>query len=80
MTAEDDDAERTTSIGLYNYAGSYSRCANNLARVKPKGVTHPDEPIDFLFYHSIELVGPKKIETGPRKQRLGPTVGSRFSG
>jgi hypothetical protein len=55
MTAEDDDAERTTSIGLYNYAGSYSGCAHALARVKPRGVTHPDEPINFLFYHSIEL-------------------------
>jgi len=54
MTAEDDDAERITSIGLYRYAGSYSGCANALAHVKPKGVTHLDEPISF-FYHSIEL-------------------------
>lgn len=55
MTADNDDAQRTTSIGFYDYAGSYLGCANALAHVKPKGVTHPDEPINFLFYHSIEL-------------------------
>ena len=46
--------ERTPPIGLFNYARSYWRSAEQLRASKPD-VTHPDAPISFLFYHAIEL-------------------------
>jgi hypothetical protein len=46
--------DRTPPLGLFNYARSYWRSAEQLRRSKPK-VTHPDAPILFLFYHAIEL-------------------------
>lgn len=51
---EKDDNERTTSIGLFNYAESFWRSARVLNANRPK-VTHPDEPVNFLYYHAIEL-------------------------
>ncbi len=50
----EDEAKRTTCIGLFNYAESYFRSARALDANKPK-VTHPDAPVNFLFYHAIEL-------------------------
>ena len=50
LTAED----LTTPIGLFNYARSYWRSAEQL-RVSKVDVTHPDAPVVFLFYHAIEL-------------------------
>lgn len=50
LTPED----RTTSPGLFNYARSYWRSAEQL-RVSKVDVSHPDAPILFLFYHSVEL-------------------------
>jgi hypothetical protein len=46
--------ERTTPIGLFNFARSYWRSSEQLRASKPD-VTHPDAPILFLFYHAIEL-------------------------
>jgi hypothetical protein len=46
--------ERTTPGGLFNFARSYWRSAEQL-RVSKPDVTHPDAPILFLFYHAIEL-------------------------
>lgn len=46
--------DRTTPTGLFNFARSYWRSAEQLRSSKPK-VTHPDAPILFLFYHAIEL-------------------------
>lgn len=46
--------ERTTEIGLFHFARSYWRSAEQLRASKPD-VTHPDAPILFLFYHAIEL-------------------------
>ncbi|CCD94320.1 hypothetical protein BRAO375_3450003 [Bradyrhizobium sp. ORS 375] len=46
--------DRTTALGLFNYARSYWRSAEQLRASKPD-VSHPDAPILFLFYHSIEL-------------------------
>ena len=57
MTAprkEDDWQERTTSIGLFNFAESYWQAANALNKVQLKS-THPDSPVAFLYYHAIEL-------------------------
>lgn len=50
LTQED----RTTAVGLFNYARSYWRSSEQLRSAKPD-VTHPDAPILFLFYHAVEL-------------------------
>jgi hypothetical protein len=50
LSAED----RTPPLGLFNFARSYWRSAEQL-RVSKVGVTHPSAPILFLFYHAIEL-------------------------
>ena len=46
--------ERTTPIGLFNFARSYWRSSEQLRASKPD-VTHPDAPILFLFYHAVEI-------------------------
>jgi hypothetical protein len=53
-TENSDEDERTTPIGLFNYAESYrlSAIALNEAQVQ---VPHRYAPISFLYYHSIEL-------------------------
>jgi hypothetical protein len=51
--AEDDD-ERNTPIGVFNYAESYWQAACALKQAKAKS-THPDAPISFLYYHALEL-------------------------
>lgn len=51
---EADVNERTTAVGLYHYALSYRSAADALGAVK-LGVTHPDAPREFLYYHGIEL-------------------------
>ena len=47
-------SDRTTPVGLFNYARSYwlSGSALHLRRLK---VTHAHAPVTFLFYHAIEL-------------------------
>jgi HEPN domain-containing protein len=53
-----NDDERTTPVGLFNYARSYWRAGCNIDHdrlAKIEGVTHPDAPITYLFYHAIEL-------------------------
>lgn len=50
----EDDDDRTTSLGLFNYANSYWRSAVALEDVKVRA-THPDAPICFLYYQAIEL-------------------------
>jgi hypothetical protein len=50
LTPED----RTTPLGLFNYARSYWRSSERL-RVSKPDVSHPDAPILFLFYHAVEL-------------------------
>jgi HEPN domain-containing protein len=49
-----DEAARTTPIGLIHYANSYWMSARVLNANRPK-VTHPDEPVNFLFYQAVEL-------------------------
>ena len=48
------DRDRTTPLGLFNYARSYWQSAVYLHRPKVK-VTHPDAPITLLLAHAIEL-------------------------
>ena len=52
MSADDED--RTTEIGLFNYAVSYWRSAQALRKAKIKA-THPEPVICFLYYHAVEL-------------------------
>jgi hypothetical protein len=54
MDDEDDEEERTTSIGLFNYAHSYWRSAVALQGVKVRA-THTTEPVSFLYIHALEL-------------------------
>ncbi len=49
-----DAAERTTAIGLFSFANSYFAAAVGLRQLKIKP-THPDSPVNYLYYHSIEL-------------------------
>ena len=46
--------ERTTPLGLFNYARSYWQSAVLLHNARAK-VTHPDAPITLLLAHAIEL-------------------------
>ena len=45
---------RTSSVGLYNYAHSYASSAEALSKLELR-ITHPSSPVYFLYYHSIEL-------------------------
>jgi hypothetical protein len=46
--------DRTTALGLFNYARSYRGSGDYLLAAKLK-VTHPLAPVTFLFYHATEL-------------------------
>jgi hypothetical protein len=49
-----DRRELTTSLGFFNFAGSYRAAAAKL-RVCKLRAEHPHSPILFAYYHSIEL-------------------------
>ncbi|QQS11498.1 MAG: hypothetical protein IPK81_18255 [Rhodospirillales bacterium] len=49
-----DDDDRTTAVGLFNFAHSYWRSAATL-RAHPAKATHPEDPAWFLYCHAIEL-------------------------
>jgi hypothetical protein len=46
--------ERTTALGLFNYARSYRVSADHLLLAKLK-VPHPHAPLTLLYYHAVEL-------------------------
>jgi hypothetical protein len=48
------DDERTTPIGLFNFARSYWQSGVQLHQAEAK-VTHPDAPVTLLLAHAIEL-------------------------
>jgi HEPN domain-containing protein len=50
----DDEAQRTTASGFYNYAETYWQAAIALRGAKFRA-THKIMPVYFLFYHAIEL-------------------------
>lgn len=52
--SEISDDDRTTALGLFNYARSYKGSADFLLSAELR-VTHPHAPLTFLFYHAIEL-------------------------
>jgi HEPN domain len=46
--------ERTTALGLFNYARSYRASADYLLSAKLQ-VPHAHAPLTFLYYHAVEL-------------------------
>ncbi|WP_108724194.1 HEPN domain-containing protein [Pannonibacter carbonis] len=44
-----------TPIGMLNYGHSYWTSARSLQKTQ-RDCTHPDAPVDFLFFHAIELL------------------------
>lgn len=54
MKVSPDEDQRTNTVGLYHYARSYRVAAEHL---KEAGLatTHAHAPVDFLFFHAIEL-------------------------
>jgi HEPN domain-containing protein len=48
------DDDRTTPLGLFNYARSYWQSGVLLHDARAK-VTHPDAPVTLLLAHAIEL-------------------------
>jgi hypothetical protein len=48
------DDERSTPLGLFNYARSSWQSGVLLHDAKPK-VSHPDAPVTLLLTHAIEL-------------------------
>ena len=49
-----DDDDRTTPLGLFNYARSYWQSGVLLHDARAS-VTHPDAPVTLLLAHAIEL-------------------------
>ena len=49
-----DDQDRTSAIGLFNFAHSYCSSAIALERANVRA-THANSPVYYLYYHSIEL-------------------------
>jgi hypothetical protein len=49
-----DEIERTTPLGLFNYARAYFRSAEYLHAAQLR-LTHPAAPVSFLFFHAMEL-------------------------
>jgi hypothetical protein len=49
-----NDDDRTTPLGLFNYARSYWQSGVLLHKNKPE-VSHPDAPVTLLLAHAIEL-------------------------
>ena len=48
------DEDRTTPLGLFNYARSYWQSGVRLHEARAK-VTHPHAPVTLLLAHAIEL-------------------------
>jgi len=51
---EMSDNDRTTPLGLFNYARSYWQSGVLLHNARAK-VTHPDAPVTLLLAHAVEL-------------------------
>jgi len=49
-----DDDDRTTAMGLYQFAESYRICGSSLVTRLPS-ILRFDDPVRFLFLHAIEL-------------------------
>jgi len=51
---EISEEDRTTSLGLFNFAEAFWRVAHILAKAEVEG-GHADSPVRTLYYHAIEL-------------------------
>jgi hypothetical protein len=49
-----DEENRSTPLGYFNFADSYWRAAQHLHGTALKS-THPESPVRFLYYHAIEI-------------------------
>jgi len=49
-----NDDDRSTPLGLFNYARSYWQSGVLLHHARAK-TTHPDAPVTLLLAHAIEL-------------------------
>jgi hypothetical protein len=56
QTTEEEvtEGDRTTSLGLFNFAEAFWRAAHVLAKAEVEG-GHADSPVRTLYYHAIEL-------------------------
>jgi hypothetical protein len=52
--SKNNNGWRSSALGFFNAAESYSAAAVALVSAKLK-TTHPTSPISFLYYHAIEL-------------------------
>jgi hypothetical protein len=50
----DNEEQRCSPLGFFNFAETYWSAARTLRESKAKG-SHKDSPIRFLYYHAIEL-------------------------
>lgn len=50
----DDEDDRTTAFGLFNFAHTYWASAAALRKIKVKA-THPEDPQQYLYCHAVEL-------------------------
>ncbi|QRZ13756.1 HEPN domain-containing protein [Paracoccus methylovorus] len=46
--------DRTSAFGLFNFAHTYWVSAVELDKIR-REVSHPDSPVQYLYYHAIEL-------------------------
>ncbi len=51
---EIDQIDRTSSVGLFNFANSYFAAALALKDIRI-AATHPETPLRFLYFHAVEL-------------------------
>jgi hypothetical protein len=49
-----DEDDRTTALGLFNFARTYWQSAVALKKANVRA-THRDEPVTFLYCHAVEL-------------------------
>lgn len=49
-----EDEDRTTAFGLFNFAHSYWKSASALTKAKVRA-THAHDPIWYLYTHAVEL-------------------------
>lgn len=78
-TSFDDEDERTTAFGLFNFAHSYWRAGAALEKADVKA-SHPDDPCWFLYCHAVELflkafLRAHGVSARDLRQRYGHTIG-----
>ena len=80
QTTEEEVSEedRTTSLGLFNFAEAFWRAAHILAKAEVEG-GHADSPIRTLYYHAIELYLKALLRKSYSVDDLKNKFGHKFS-